>query len=195
MKSSFPRSAWGTAVGCSAASSQHEPGRGAARTLLPQSVGTSGFMKPIELSFWQLAVAVSLILISAAISAALQPGAWKAVAAGGRPHHGPTALNRPRARVALRVGQSLVFRARHDVGHDLHRGHLGRAAKRIPLHRHLDRQRHRHVGDELADDGHRPVRRRANPRGQGARLVVHAAVCDSASGHDPRQARSAARWL
>lgn len=34
-------------------------------------------MKPIELSFWQLAVAVSLILISAAISAALQLGLGK----------------------------------------------------------------------------------------------------------------------
>jgi putative ABC transport system permease protein len=34
-------------------------------------------MKPIELTFWQLAVAVSLILISAAISAALQLGLGK----------------------------------------------------------------------------------------------------------------------
>jgi putative ABC transport system permease protein len=34
-------------------------------------------MKPIELSFWQLAIAVSLILISAAISTALQLGLGK----------------------------------------------------------------------------------------------------------------------
>jgi ABC-type iron transport system FetAB permease component len=33
--------------------------------------------QPIELSFWQLAVAVSLILISAAISAALRLGLGK----------------------------------------------------------------------------------------------------------------------
>ncbi len=143
--------------------------------------------QPIELTAWQLSVAVSLILISAVDLGRAPPGPGPAALAGGRPHHGPTAVDRLRAEMALRTGAGLVLRAGHDVGHDAHCRHLGRAAERPPLRRHLDRQHHLDVGHELADDGHRPVRHRAGPRGGGTPVVVQSALRHPAVGHDPGQ--------
>ena len=113
-------------------------------------------------------VAVSLILISAAISAALRLGLGQRLLLAAVRTTVQLLLDRLRAAMALRPGRAWYFVLAMMSAMTLIAGISAVRAERTPLRGHLGRQHHLHVGHELADDGHRPVRHRAGPRGGGS---------------------------
>ena len=143
--------------------------------------------QPIELTAWQLSVAVSLILISAAISAALRLGLGQRLLLAAVRTTAQLLLIGYVLKWLFEPGRAWYFVLAMMSAMTLIAGISAVRRNDLRYDGIWARQHHLDVGHELADDGHRPVRHRAGARGGATPVVVQSAIRHTAVGHDPGQ--------